>query len=240
MNKILLSLIVLIALVACDQTATDKKTMKPVYQGTLLTFLEGEAGIESYTVRMMITPTFLRMDYGSDEDGYILLDRRTGDLNNVNPFDQSNMKMKRRSIELLPAETLVQRQEKNIDDNAPMVDGKQPIQYGFFANDEQCYVVVAVDGLLEDERKAIEEFVLTLAGEQAANIDNTPEEMRSDCMMVNLIYSPNQHLQHGFPIQEWAYNGYNRALIDYKVDQVFDESLFEIPPDYREYSLTAE
>ena len=53
--------------------------------GTVLWYLEQEAGGEPYQVRYIVTDEFLRSDEGDDEGSFVLLDRAQRRIYNVVP-----------------------------------------------------------------------------------------------------------------------------------------------------------
>ncbi len=205
-----------------------------------LTFQEEEQGIEPYLTRSLVTAGHLRMDEGRDEGDFLLFDRRDGTIYSVTHQDQTILKIMRRPVDIEPPSSLIFGQDSKQDAMAPRVDGKTPVQHTLSANGEPCYNVIAVEGMLDDVRLAMRDYLQTLAGEQAANLDKTPFDMQTPCMLANLIYKPTQHLDYGFPIAEWDYRGYRRTLLDYKMDVIFDGELFQVPQAYRVISLTPE
>lgn len=206
--------------------------------GTLMRFEESEKGVEPYLTRMMVTPDFLRLDEGSDAGDFVLYERRQRVIYSITRDSDQMLKVVYRALELRPPTDLQLHQTPvPMQSDTPSIGGVQPVQWRFSANSKTCYEVISVPGLLPDAVEAMREYAQTLASEQAATLENTPPEMRDDCMLSNYIFSPLQHLQNGFPIREWSYNGYRRELIDYKHDMSFAPELFVVPPGYSAYSV---
>jgi len=230
-----LVLSMLLGLAGCSEPAEEAAA--PRAEGDLvLHFQESEPGIDPYPVRMLVTQAYLRIDDGVDSGGFVLYDRAARQIFSVSHDTRQVLYIEHRAIEIEPPHELVYEEHESSDPQAPTIGGRAPVHYEFLTNGELCHEVVAVDGLLEDARLALVEYHLTLAGEQAANLNKTPAEYQTDCMLANLVFASTRYLEHGFPIQERTHDGYMRALVDYELDAQIAPELFELP-DYRHYSI---
>lgn len=205
----------------------------------VLEFVEQEEGIEPYSVRMLVTKNHLRIDEGLNDDNFLLYDRKNKEIFSVTQHDQRILKIPHRENVIQTPYTIeLSSLEKNTQE-MPEFAGRKPRHISFAANAETCFDVIAVEGVLEDVVHAIRDYLLTLAGEQIANLNKTPAEFRTDCMMSNLVYAPVKHLDYGLPLREWDYKGYVRELVNFKAIQV-EPTLFALDPDYQIYQINAE
>ena len=216
--------------VAADAIPSDGRAI------TML-FVEQEAGIEPFRTRVLVTAEYLRMDDGLDGGDYILYDRQTREVAAVSHMNRSVLKIYHHEVDIEPPIELHLEERSEADPKAPAIDGKAPIHHVFSTNGEVCFEVMAVAGLLEDARQAMAEYLQTLATEQALNLAKTPVEMQTPCMLSNMVFTPDRHLAHGFPIQEWDSRGYSRTLLDYGEIEDPDPFLFVIPEEYRSFSV---
>lgn len=118
----------------------------------------------------------------------------------------------------------------------PNIDGKNVRVFRFYTNDQLCVEVATVMGLLDNVTTVLKEFHRALAAEHAAVALHTPDEIRSDCDLSELVFKPDRHLRYGFPVRQSDYNGKIRELREFDSDCPADARLFEIPVRYRCFS----
>lgn len=201
-------------------------------------FTESEAGIDPYPVRMIVAEKFMRMDDGNADDNFLLFDRESKAIYSVNHDDKSVLQIGRKPLigEVPPSVDLGQR-ENEVGD-MPDFNGKKPIHVTYTSSGKPCYDVISAPDFEPEVVALLRDYLLTLSGEQLQNLNKTPADMRSECMMANLIYAPTRQLDGGFPLREWDYKGYVRELV--KVETMDVESpLFQFAPDYSVYELSA-
>lgn len=242
-SLLFVSLFLAVVMQGCQQSdghveSADKKEEAEMVNALRMDFMEREEGIDPYRVRMLVTADYLRMDEGRDSDDFLLFDRRKKIIYSVTHADQSILRIPHRGDLLAQESTLDFGLREHSNADMPDFNGKKPRHLAFTANAKTCYEVVAVEDFLPEAVQAMREYLLTLSGEQIVNLNKTPVEMRSDCMLANLIYKPVRHLEHGFPLREWDYKGYVRELLDYGREQVSAE-LFRLNPSYRVTQLGA-
>ncbi len=242
--RILLALIVVVLLAAgCDRSNDGAPTQPeptPVkaekVDAAVLTFEEQEEGVEPYPLRMIVTKGFLRMDDGPGSKSYLLYDRATKVIYNVNADDRTVLVIEDRNKASVvgdrPALEITDRDTSDM----PTMKSQKPVHKTLGTAGKRCYDVVAIPGLMPDVVEAMRGYLLTLSSQQAENIDKTPEEMRDPCMMVNLIHYPARHLDFGFPLREWDYRGFVRELVDFGNEKV-DSGLFTVTSGYRRMTL---
>ncbi len=237
----------LAVLAACDagseradkapEQKTEAAAEAPGVDAKVFIFREWEQGIEPYKSRVIVTRDYLRMDDGGPDGDYLLFDRKTKVISSSSVGDQTILRMKRKEVGLKPENPEAFSERENDTAGMPKMAGKQPVHVSQMVGEKECYNVVAIPGMAPDAVDAMREYLLTLAGEQAANLYKTPEEFRDPCMMSNLIYQPVAHLSHGFPLREWDYKGYGRELVDMSEEKL-PASLFELNDSYHVYQLS--
>ncbi len=204
---------------------------------TVLWFEEREPGVAPYRTRMIVVRDFVRMDDGGAEDDFVLFDRRSGAIHSVSHEDRTVLDVASRPVERKPPYALELTESRDPVEDAPKIAGRTPEHLRFEVNGTLCYEVIAVPGLLDDAVVALRQYHRSLAGEQALTLDWTPVEMQTPCMLANVVFHPARHLAYGFPVQEWDYRGYARALSDYREGVEVNPGLFQLPEGYRHYSL---
>ena len=206
---------------------------------TALYFSEQEPGGEPFPTRMIITAKYLRIDYGVDDDDFILFDRKNPTIYSVNRNDKTVMVITPEKIAVPPPQPLAHRVEKDSKNGAPPVGGKAVNRYRLFTNDKPCYDLFTAAGLLPQAVAALREYHQAMAGEHAAALVNTPQELQSACDLANFIFAPTRHLEYGFPVRQQDMTGNVRQLRDYKQDYIAAEELFRLPADFRRYQPRA-
>jgi hypothetical protein len=119
------------------------------------------------------------------------------------------------------------------DSGAPSVGGAQPLHHQFFSNQQHCYDMVNVPGLLDGARAVMEDYERTLAAQQAGSLNTLPEDIRTPCYLANALYDNARRLKLGFPVEEWGPDGYRRSLVGFEENVPVNASSFEIPFDYQ-------
>ena len=216
-------LLVLLALSACSEP-----------KGTIAYFDETESGAAPFKTRMLVTPDFLRIDYGVDGDDFILFDRKQPTIYSVNNADKTVVVIERQPVSLPQPKRFEHRTER---DSAafPDIDGHKTVRYRLVTNGKQCYEVFSAEGLLPDMTRALREYHETIAGEHSRAMTSMPKDLQDDCDMANFVFAPARHLEHGFPVRSRDAIGNSRQLTDYKEAAKIAPALFKLPPDYRRY-----
>jgi hypothetical protein len=205
---------------------------------TEIWFEEREPGISTYPMRMLVSEGFLRMDDGDDRGDYILYDRGARVITSVDHAARSLIRIVHRSVEITPPLSLDTQIRVREELGAPEVVGRRPKHVVVMAKGETCYELIAVPGLLDPARRAMQELLATLAGMQAMNLGKTPVGMQTACVLTNLVFDPARRLDYGFPIREWDGRGHVRALVRFEEGLSTDPGLFASPAGYRIISLT--
>jgi len=225
MKKILL--ISVIGLAACQQASETNMAL----------FIEQEEGIDPYQTRMLVNSKYLRFDDGQDSTSYLLVDRAAKKIFSVNHQDKTVMILEMKTHDAKPPFEL-KHAAKVVGDmkEAPIIHGKQPVHYQLSTNDRVCMDVVAVEGLLPEAVRAMQEYHSILASDSATTFQNIPADLQEPCMLAMTTFAPNEYLRHGFPVQEWK-PGYSRHLQDFKQHVDTPEGTFTVPADYFQYTV---
>jgi len=204
-----------------------------------LTYNEIEQNTEPYTVKYKVSRDFVRIDDESDSSGYIVFDIRGNKIYSVSHYDKSILVIPEYPHEAYSPEFEVQV-EYGVLDMAPKIQDKKVYNYRVKAvttvTTETCMDIQLVPGLLPDIAKTLQSFQKIVSSQQVISLEATPEEFRTPCYMIDQIYNKGDYYSKGLPVQEWHSNERRRQLINFERTKV-DPSIFEIPPDYRQYSL---
>lgn len=208
------------------------KAVKLVYQ-------EQEQGVDPYPVTYTVSSDYIRIDDDSDNSGYILFDINKKSIYSVSHYDQSILVVTE-SPSIKHAPDFDIELEYRALENAPMISGKQVYTYRIKAVDgdtrETCMDIQLVPGLLPEVAKSLQDFQKIISGQQLNNLDKTPEEFRTPCYLVDQVFNVGDYYSKGLPIQEWHSNNKRRQLMNFEDVQV-DAEIFNIPQEYRQYSL---
>jgi hypothetical protein len=225
-------LVLLLVLLFNGCTPPDGEAQATV---TLLNYLEQEAGVEPYPLRVLVNEHFLRFDDGYDASDFMLMERGTQTIYSVNHEDQSILIISDYPAAGTVPAAIVLTEVREADTAAPEIAGKQPLFIGFLANDTVCYHAVVVPGLLEQARAALAEYATVLGNRQSSDMASVPEEMQTPCFLSRYVYAPARHLQHGLPISEWDEAGYRRTLVDFREGEKVAAGLFTLPDGYESF-----
>jgi hypothetical protein len=206
--------------------------------GVLLLYVEREPGSESFTTRMFANERWLHISDSRSPADYIFFDRTTQTLYNVNQNDRSIFVIKSKPVDIEPPIVLDYQEESQSSGAIPKVDGRQATHYRFYVNGEHCYdSVVLSEDFMPEVLGAMREFRQVLAGEHATMLNNIPGDRLDACDLSLNIFESTKHMDHGLPIREWDRHGHQRFLKDYRLDVSVSASTFELPKDFRRYSV---
>jgi len=204
-----------------------------------LVYLEQEEDVDPYVVTFTVSSDYLRIDDDSDNSGYILFDINNNRIYSVSHFDKSVL-----VIEQYPEAKHNPDFDIDIEyqvlENAPTIAGKQVYNYRVkaIAGEEShtCMDIQLVPGLLPGVSKSLQSFQRIISGKNVTSLENTPEEYKTPCYLVDQIYNNGDYYSKGFPVQEWHSNEKRRQLMNYE-DAEVDAAIFKIPEEYRQFSL---
>lgn len=224
--------IILVAqLAGCGESNTDASPVMDV-----VLFEEQEPVTEPYSVRMLVTAEFLRIDDGEGSEDFVLFDRKSKNIYSINSEDLNILEIPYTTHQYQPSVELKHRQTSVSQNDAPKVNGQTPMQVSFYTNDQLCVEVIAVKGLLPTVLSALKEYHQALSAEQAKLASRTPDDLVNDCDLAENVVLPTRHLEYGFPIQLAVTGGRQRKLT--AIDQAIavDRTLFEIPQGFERFS----
>lgn len=204
-----------------------------------LSYQEIEQGTDAYNVIFTVSDRFLRIDDESDDSGYIVYDGKENRVYSISHQDRAIL-----VIPQYPSSDLKADFDVNIDyealEMAPKIAGKTVYNYRVSAvtsvTTETCMDIQLVPGLLPDVAKTLQAFQKLVSGQQLVNLEATPKEFQTPCYLVDQVYNKGNYYSKGLPIQEWHSNERMRQLMNYENVKV-DSSIFEIPAEYRQFSL---
>lgn len=233
MKKIVL-LLILGVLTACAQKE---------HGDTLVLFVEQEDGVEPYQTRMIITKDFVRIDDGEGDMDFVLFDRKNKLVQSVNASEKTIMAVHEKKLEEgqvfePPFKLTHAAKEMPAMKDVPSIEGEKAKHFQLITNDEVCYNVIAVKGLMPHVVKALTEFHKHMATDSYVTFKNLPADMHDACDMTATTFKPGRQFEFGFPIQEWGKRNYSRSLIDYNVNYKVEPGLFILPQGYKRYSVT--
>jgi len=204
-----------------------------------LAYQEQEEGVDPYLVTFTVSSDYIRIDDDSDNSGYIVFDINKNRIYSVSHFDKSI---------LVIAQYPETKHNPDFDidieyqvlENAPMIAGKQVYNYRVKAiaddKSDTCMDIQLVPGLLPEVSKSLQSFQKIISGQNVTSLEKTPEEYQTPCYLVDQVYNKGDYYSKGFPIQEWHSNEKRRQLMNYGTVDV-DATIFDIPDEYRQYSL---
>lgn len=217
----------------------DVTEEKPKNVGAVLLFSVKEPGTSSYQNRLFVNKEVLVMRDSRSEKDFLLFDRKTKTIYSTNSDDKTIFVITPKAITAKPPIAIDYVETSQPSGAIPKVQDMQATHYRYDANGEQCYdAVVMPEMFLPVVASAMKDFRSVLAGEHASTLGNTPAEMQDACdLAVNVFYA-TKHYEHGLPIREWDRKGFQRFLLDYKTGIEIDPKEYELPKDYRRYSIS--
>lgn len=203
---------------------------------TIVQFTERETGIDAYPVRYVITKDLLRIDDNNDDGDYVLYDDKKRIIYSVNHGDSTILVINNREW-TMPEFKFARNVSYQKLENAPAINGKSVFTYWLSAGETVCSEAQVVEGFLKNESDLLKRYKQTLSAEQVTSLVATPEDMRTPCMLVDQVYNLGSVYTKGFPIQQWHANGLQRIMTSYKTAVEVAGKLFELPEDYKRYSI---
>jgi hypothetical protein len=201
-----------------------------------LVYQELEQGVDPYKVTYTVASEFLRIDDESDDSGFIVFDVEANKIFSVSHLDKSILVIPEYNSADFKPDFKTDIEYKAIND-APKIAGKAVYNYRVTAmTGEICMDIQLVPGLLPKVADTLKSFQTLISGQHITNLDKTPEEYRTPCYLVDLVYNKGDYYSKGLPVIEKHSNGKIRQLVNFE-DTAVDASIFTIPAEYRQYSL---
>lgn len=217
--------------------ASDNVQNKDQITVTTLVYEESEPGVDPYKTRMLISDRYIRIDDGPGSADFVLYDNEKKRIFSVLSENEQILVVDPLNEYQSPPETLKLREEKVEDENIPSIAGKKAEYFKFYADQQLCYHVVAVQGLLPEISSIMLEYQQVLAAQQQEILDATPVELQTPCFLMNYLYAPATYMSKGFPVRQWDVGGYRRSLEDVQQRIQVDAKLFGLPQSYSFFSM---
>jgi len=222
-------------LISVSVSAAETETVNAVK----LIYQELEQGIEPYIVTYTVTREYMKIDDEADNSGYIIYDIRDNRIYSVNHYDQAILVIPEYAKKDFKPDFNIDIEYKIFKD-APAISGKKVYSYRVKAitnkTSETCMDIQLVPGLLPHVASSLQRFQEIMSAQQAITLEQTPDEFRTPCYLVDQIFNKGDYYSKGLPVQEWHSNEKRRQLLNFE-DAEVDAAIFKIPQEYRQYSL---
>lgn len=233
LSNIFCSVLLIIALTACGASPKKSSPVSSEVSGWVVNFDEQRPGEAQGHSRMIISDEFLRIDNGEETDDFLLFNRAMKKIFNIVHDDETVLVIDAgEEPAMVGTERATIRAES--EPSNVVVDrlGKHKSTYHkLFIGDKTCLSLIAVEGLLPEALKAMNEYRRALSFELAKGLQQ--QNNNDVCYRGLNIDEADFRQRFGFPIREWNDDGYQRFLTNYRVGVLIPGRLFEIPSSYR-------
>lgn len=206
---------------SCPLLAADSVTM------TEIRYEEKEPGQPDYLNRILIFGERLRMDYGRDDEDFILYDRLERTAWHVARESRRLMGIVASPLTVAWPKSWKLAQEQ-------LASG--PNTLTVVRVNEQLCVEFKSAPILKEETRLLRDFRRDLAGKQAATWISTPEALREPCFLVIDIREAGIEYRQGLPLAVRYWDGRSRVYQGHLFREAKPE-LFELPADYSRFML---
>lgn len=197
---------------------------------TVLRFVDRDPGDPPYLTRVFVTPAFMRMDDGSDDGDFVLLDRRAKKVVNVMRGNRLAMVF---TPGKLPAKPANWKPKLDVQAGAP---GTRRFQLS--VNGVECSAGVAAERAVPDAARALAEFRSVLAATQYRVWQGSPREVRHDCDLANQVWESGTTLKLGLPLEEREFSGRSRRF-ESEAKEPLRPELFRVPDGMPEIAASS-
>lgn len=202
-------------------------------RGIFLRYDVFEPNVEPYQTRVVITDEFMRIDDDNDPRNFVLMDRKQNLVYSVSDENDAILIVPHEQVTLERPFPIANSEQRIVENETPMIDGKPIVRYVFEANKQVCYDAVIAEGLLPDAAAAWTQYLRILSGQHALTIQNVPADVITACDLELYIFNPGMHMVHGLPINEVDPNtGYRRQLVEFEDDYEVDPARFVLPEGF--------
>ena len=196
-----------------------------------LEYRDQDGDTAAYRTRVLVTASFMRLDYGGDKDDYVLLDRKKNSVYNVTHERREVMRI----VAGAPVVSKPAQWEMH-EEVRPAALGKNARVVKLFVNGVRCSEVTAQPNLLPDAVAALKQYRAVLAQVQSETFAQQPEAQREFCELAQHVFATSRELDYGLPLAERYNNGRTRELQQYKW-RPGNPALFQLPNGYRQFDL---
>ncbi len=187
---------------------------------TVLHYVDQDAGDPAYATRILVTPSFLRMDGGDDAGDFVLLDRKHRKLYNVMRDSRLAMVFSQGTVPPKPADWQVRVLA------LPAAQGVRG--YRLLVGDVACSEGTVVPRAEPDAARAMAELGRVLAATQYRVWKDSPRELQHDCDLANQVWNVDAVPKLGLPNAVREFNGKARTL-ESRARQPLRPELFRVP-----------
>lgn len=224
-------ILITLYLVSTSLYAEAKKEI----QFTEVLFNEVSPGLDPYSYRILVNKDYVRFDAGADNDGFILYNRANKVIQSVNHEDKSRVTISVDEAEYKGKKVKVETLSKLLD-KAPQVQNSKAQLHDIVGNETLCRQVMSFSGLLPEVTSAWTEFELVMQQKNQSTLSRTPQDMQTDCFIVNNITHAEMFLSFGLPYSVKSSDGTLRVLRDFS-EVTKPSSFIEIPKTYQEFKI---
>lgn len=189
-------------------------------------YLDRDPDQAPYTSRILIYGDFLRMDYGRDEEDFILYDRRANKV-------WLTAHTERRLTEIAGAQARKPAWPKDwtvqIEHQASGADTVSQVRVK-----GQLCVEYKTAPILKAEARRLGEFRQALSANQYVSWLGTPEDLRQACSLALDVRDAGIEYRNGLPLAMRYWDGRTRVYQGHERLPARPE-LFELPGDYRRF-----
>lgn len=190
-------------------------------------YRDQDADTAAYRTRVLVSPQFMRLDYGNDRDDFVLLDRKNQRIYNVTHENKEILAIGGGTFALTKPDPWTLRHDIRA---APL--GKNTKKVKLYVNEVLCSEVTAQPGLLPDAVAALKQYRALLSQAQAAVFNAQPVDQHEYCELARHVFETSRELDFGLPLAETYQNGRTRQLEQYKWRKL-EPALFVLPSAYR-------
>lgn len=199
----------------------------PGQRMTEILFLDGEAEQTTLTSRILILGERMRMDYGQDDQGFVLFDRAEKTVWHVSPHDRKVTgivagRVEEAITEVWPKDWLLSQDD--------MPSGEHVLSQ-IRVNGVLC-AEFKYARVLEKQANLLADFRATLAANQAQAWRALPEAMRQPCTLGLDVRAAGVEYRRGMPLAIRYWDGRSRVYQGYRLLAAKQE-LFDLPSGYR-------
>jgi hypothetical protein len=205
-------------------------------EGLILYYDEYESSTGGQRMRYLINDDFLRIDNGSIDSDFILMDRAKKTIYNVNHEDRTILKITNKPWQSPDFDFKVSVREAEETD-APQVMGQNVYRYEVYAEDEVCTRVLLIKGRYMQQMAVMHEYQTIMSGQQVSTLANTPKDLQTNCFLLDQVYHKGDYFKQGLPIQVTYSRDYTRILSNLE-QKTLDAALFKLPENYEEYQTS--
>jgi len=196
----------------------------PVQRMTEILFLDSEPEQPGFTSRILILGERMRMDYGQDDQGFVLFDRAAKTVWHVSPHD-------RKVTGIVAGKTDKVWPKDWVLEQDTMPSGENLLSQ-IRVNGVLCAEFKSAR-VLEKPASLLADFRQTLAANQAKVWLALPDDIRQPCALGLDVKAAGVEYRHGLPLAIRYWDGRSRVYQGYRLLEA-KPALFDLPGNYRQ------